>query len=467
MKLNRLARVYIGLVLATLLVAIGYVGPGGMAQGNLVVAAAWLVLAVLSEIGKVHLQENVYISGTALVAELAVLTLPAPLAASVMFVGGLLGHAVRRRPWSKALFNASLFGLCTWAGAMAFSLSGGHLGMPVTASLLIPYVTMLAVWNLANVLVLGGLFSTLQHHSPFAFWISIEKSVFYNQIVFGVVGLFMEAIYFQMHLLGLLFIFVMLVAVRMAFQLYADNRNFYQEITEVLGRALAFKDPLTGSHSQRVADLAAQIGREMGIVDRELDLLRHAALVHDVGKVAIPDAILNKPGPLDPTERVTMDTHVTAADDILEHSRHLGDVAQMVRGHHERLDGTGYPKQLGVGEIPLTARIIAVADAYDAMTQDRPYRRALPNDEVVLRLVQGSGTQFDPGVLRALFRLKGIAEAIEAGATAGALPPPDAIAEPATIDDPLPAPPAAPSLPPPRSRNGRARRPPSGGNIAG
>lgn len=114
-----------------------------------------------------------------------------------------------------------------------------------------------------------------------------------------------------------------------------------------------------------------------------------------------------------------MDLHVTAADDILETSRHLGPLAEMVRGHHERLDGKGYPDRVEGGEIPLASRIIAVADAYDAMTQDRPYRNALPEREVVLRLLAGSGTQFDPAVVRALFRIKGY-RATEAEAEAEA-----------------------------------------------
>jgi two-component system cell cycle response regulator len=255
----------------------------------------------------------------------------------------------------------------------------------------------------------------------------------------------MEAIFVHMGLLGILFIFLMLLAVRVAFQLYANDKNFYREITGVLERALTFKDPVTGSHSERVALLATQLGKELGIVDTDLDLLRHAALLHDVGKVAVPDAILGKAGPLDAQERTAMNLHVTAADDILETSRHLGPLADMVRGHHERLDGKGYPDRVEGGEIPLAARIIAVADAYDAMTQDRPYRAAMPEQEAVLRLQEGSGTQFDPTVVRALFRIKGFSEAIAAHA------------------EPAPLVQAAGSEVTPRPRIVKRRRPSGGG----
>ncbi len=382
---------------------------GGVVDVPLAFAA--LALAILSEVGGVSLSENVYVSGTALVGALSVLWLAPPMAALIMLLGVLVGQHLTRRSWSKVIFNASLFALSTLAAAAAFHLVGGRLQMAVTPQILVPYVVMLAAWNAANVLLLSGLLGTRNHCSPVRFWVSIERSGFYNQIVFAILGLFMEAIFVQMGLLGILFIFLMLLAVRVAFQLYANDRNFYREITGVLERALTFKDPVTGSHSERVALLATQLGQELGIVDTDLDLLRHAALLHDVGKVAVPDAILGKAGPLDAKERTAMDLHVTAADNILETSRHLGPLAEMVRGHHERLDGKGYPDRVEGGEIPLAARIIAVADAYDAMTQDRPYRAALPEQEAVLRLREGSGTQFDPAVVRALFRIKGLGDA--------------------------------------------------------
>ena len=388
--------------------------------GDLLVAFACFALTILSEVGRVSLSDNVYVSGTALVAELAILVLPPPIAALVMLVGGLIGHRLTGRPWSKVVFNASLFALCTWVASEIFHLAGGRTDMAVTGQILWPYLAMLASWNLTNVFILGGLLATIHRQSLIRYWISVERTGLSNQIVFAVMGLFMEAIFVQMGLLGIFFIFLMLVAVRVAFQLYANNKNFYREITGVLERTLAFKDPITGSHSERVADLATEIGKELGIVDTDLDLLRHAAMLHDVGKVAVPDAILGKAGPLNATERTAMDLHVMAADNILEMSRYLGPLAEMVRGHHERLDGKGYPDQVVGGEIPLASRIISVADAYDAMTQDRPYRAALPEHEVVLRLQAGSGTQFDPAVVRALFKIKGFREAIAAQAATAA-----------------------------------------------
>jgi putative nucleotidyltransferase with HDIG domain len=426
--------------------------------GDLPLALACLVLAVLSEIGRVSLSENVYVSGTALVGELAILVLAPPVAAAVMLAGGVLGQRLTGRPWSKVLFNASLFSLCAWVAAEVFHLAGGRTDMAVTPQILGPYLAMLTAWNVTNVLVLGGLLGTMHRRSPVRFFVSIERSGFYNQVVFAILGLFMEAIFVQMGLLGILFIVLMLLAVRVAFQLYANNRNFYREITGVLERALTFKDPITGSHSERVADLATEIGRELGIVDTDLDLLRHAALLHDVGKVAVPDAILGKPGPLDPSERSAMDLHVAAADNILETSRYLEPLAEMVRGHHERLDGKGYPDQVEGGHIPLAARIIAVADAYDAMTQDRPYRRALPEQEVVHRLQAGVGTQFDPTVVRALFRIKGYSEAIPARAE------PTAAAEaplPAAAGGSLPQAAGSEASPPaPRREHRTAKRKP-------
>jgi putative nucleotidyltransferase with HDIG domain len=446
--LSRAAQLYVAATVAGTAVAIALSAKALPGPVDVPLVCACLALAVLSEAGGVSVSDNVYVSGTALVGALSVLWLAPPVAALIMLAGVFTGQRLMRRPWSRAIFNASLFALCTWTAAAVFRLLAGQADMAVTTQILVPYLLMLAAWNVTNVLVLSGLLGLLNRCSPVRFWVSIERAGFYNQVVFAVLGLFMEAIFVQMGLLGILFIFLLLLAVRVTFQLYANNRNFYREITGVLERALTFKDPDTGSHSERVALLATELGKELGIVDTDLDLLRHAALLHDVGKVAVPDAILGKPGPLDPRERTAMDQHVAAADNILETSRYLGPLAEMVRGHHERLDGKGYPDRIEGGGIPLASRIIAVADAYDAMTQDRPYRAALPEHEVVLRLLAGSGTQFDPAVVRALFRIKGYSEALPATAT--------------PVQDPAPQPPlvqaAGSESPPPPLRIVKRRR---------
>jgi diguanylate cyclase (GGDEF)-like protein/putative nucleotidyltransferase with HDIG domain len=165
------------------------------------------------------------------------------------------------------------------------------------------------------------------------------------------------------------------------------------------------KDADTVSHSLHVSILSVELARALGIDEDRLDDLSTAARLHDIGKIAVPDAILAKPGPLDDEEFRMVKTHAVVGAELLA-SWGLLEAAEIVRQHHERLDGTGYPAGLRGQQISLEARIIHVADAYTAMTRDRPYRKALPRDDALAELGRHGGSQFDPDVVAALVTLE-------------------------------------------------------------
>jgi diguanylate cyclase (GGDEF)-like protein/putative nucleotidyltransferase with HDIG domain len=168
-----------------------------------------------------------------------------------------------------------------------------------------------------------------------------------------------------------------------------------------LARAVDARDAYTGSHSERVSELAARIARRMGVDAEHVELTRLAASLHDVGKLAIPEEILRKPGPLSETERLVLERHPQIGFRMLE-SLDVDPVADWVLHHHERWDGSGYPDGLPGDEIPLGARIIFVADAYDAMTSDRVYRDRFSGEEAIAELERCAGSQFDPEIVGAL-----------------------------------------------------------------
>jgi len=168
-----------------------------------------------------------------------------------------------------------------------------------------------------------------------------------------------------------------------------------------LARAVDARDVYTGSHSQRVADLAARTARRLGLPDEEVELTRLAASLHDLGKLAIPEEILRKPGPLTEPERLVLERHPQIGFRMLE-SLGVDPVAEWVLHHHERWDGSGYPDGLPGDRIPLGARIIFVADAYDAMTSERVYRRRVLPEQAIAELRRCAGTQFDPEIVDAL-----------------------------------------------------------------
>jgi putative nucleotidyltransferase with HDIG domain len=170
--------------------------------------------------------------------------------------------------------------------------------------------------------------------------------------------------------------------------------------------ALDARDKYTAGHSAAVAVYAREIARELGLPSDDQDRIHLTGLVHDIGKVGLPPGILEKPGALTPEERLTMEQHSVIGERILSRVEdYADDIAIVVRHHHERFDGGGYPDGLQGGKIPLMARIIAVADAYDAMTSARPYRDAMPRKVALARLVEGAGSQFDETVVSAFQRV--------------------------------------------------------------
>ena len=171
------------------------------------------------------------------------------------------------------------------------------------------------------------------------------------------------------------------------------------ETIMAIARTVDAKDSLTSRHSQRVSEYSVLIAKKYGFSDDELDNLRKAALLHDIGKIGIPDAILNKPSKLTEEEYAQMKTHVTLGAEILKDFTLVDNAAEGAKYHHERYDGTGYPEGLKGSEIPLYGRIIAIADAFDAMTANRVYRKRMPFEKVLSELHNGRGTQFDPELL--------------------------------------------------------------------
>lgn len=187
------------------------------------------------------------------------------------------------------------------------------------------------------------------------------------------------------------------------------------DILTVLGSAIAKRDSDTHAHNYRVTVLAIRLAEAMGFGADEIRRLVKGAFLHDVGKIAIPDRILLKPGKLDAEEFAEMKTHVVHGLDILRSSAWLADAADVVGGHHEKFDGTGYPAGLAGEAIPPSARVFAIADVFDALTSRRPYKEPMPFAQAMAILHDGAGRHFDPAMLA---RFSGIAEDLHARLTA-------------------------------------------------
>ncbi|MCG2712374.1 MAG: response regulator [Candidatus Omnitrophica bacterium] len=187
-------------------------------------------------------------------------------------------------------------------------------------------------------------------------------------------------------------------------RLQADNLQLFDTI-KVLALALDARDHYTHGHSQQVTEYAVDIAREIGLSFKEINIIRDAGILHDIGKIGIADAILLKPGRLTQEEYIQIKKHPVIGKKILDPVNCLADNIPLIYHHHERIDGQGYPDGLTGDNIPLGARILSVADAYQAMTSDRPYRKSLPALIAIEELKRFKGRQFDPDIVDAFLRV--------------------------------------------------------------
>jgi HD domain len=206
-----------------------------------------------------------------------------------------------------------------------------------------------------------------------------------------------------------------LFTTRLAYQRFVEMREMFTQTIGALAEAVDKRDPFTSKHSQRVRTISVDIGRQMRVSAAELEALEWGGLLHDVGKIGVPDSILLKQGKLTREERITMNAHPVLGAQIIGPVQRLAPELPVIRHHHEWYNGSGYPDRLMGDEIPKLARILHVADAFEAMTADRPYRKALSVDQALAELRKFAGVQFDPEIVDAFVKTTWADDATEPG----------------------------------------------------
>ncbi len=200
--------------------------------------------------------------------------------------------------------------------------------------------------------------------------------------------------------------FVPLFTTRLAYHRYVETRKLFEQTIGALANAVDARDRYTRGHSNRVSYIAEAMCRVMKLDEGEIEKIKWAGLLHDVGKIGIRDNILLKPGPLNKDERILMNQHPSIGAEIVAPAEQLAPEAPLIRAHHEWINGSGYPDGLEYADIPLGSRIMTIADAYEAMTSSRPYRLiALTHEQAVAELVKFTGLQFDPEIVPVLVGL--------------------------------------------------------------
>jgi HD-GYP domain-containing protein (c-di-GMP phosphodiesterase class II) len=206
-----------------------------------------------------------------------------------------------------------------------------------------------------------------------------------------------------------------LFTTRVAFQRFVEMREMFTQTIGALAEAVDKRDPFTSKHSQRVRTISVDIGRQLRVSAGDLEALEWGGLLHDVGKIGVPDNVLLKQGKLTREERITMNAHPVLGAQIIGPVDRLAPELPVIRHHHEWYNGSGYPDRLMGDEIPRLARILHVADAFEAMTADRPYRKALSTEQALGELRKFAGVQFDPEVVDAFVKTSWADDVDEAG----------------------------------------------------
>lgn len=313
-------------------------------------------------------------------------------------------------PLYKVLFNVSNYIIsCLSAGGMYIFTGGKFIKKSGTltdifSSLtinIIPIVIMILTFMFVNFGILTILFRLLSGKEALTQFISNLKWIIPNLLAVACLGIIITIAYNSYGPFAVILFFGPLILARYSFKLYIDMKKANFETVKALTAAVEAKDKYTEGHSRRVAEYVEIIAKEIGLTQGRIDILKYAALLHDIGKIGIPEAILNKPDGLTESEFEVIKQHPVIGYKILEEVDFLQKTKDIVRYHHERYDGCGYPDGLKGNEIPLESRIMAVADSFDAMTSERPYRGALSAEKALSIIAEESGRQFSPEVVDA------------------------------------------------------------------
>ncbi len=379
----------------------------GLSAETLAGIAFFAAMAFIAEAIPVHLPTGDATISVSFVVIYASILLFGPGEASWIAAFGTLRlkDITGKVPLHVVMFNRAQLAISVAVAGFVYSALGG---IPLTSAApfsLVPSVLCGITYLMVNTALLVGVLSLSQSVPPWRMFISNFRWTMPNLLVFQPLGIMVARVYMTHGPQTVTLFIIPLFIARYSFQLYIKMRRAYLDTILTLTASLDAKDPYTFGHSERVANYSVEIARAMGLGYEQVELLRYVGVLHDIGKIGIRDSILKKPGVFTHEEYEEMKRHPRIGADIISSIRLSGGAATWVKHHHERYDGTGFPDGLKAEQIPLGARIIAVADALDAITTVRPYKPALDWDRALDEMKQNSGTQFDPEVVDALIKV--------------------------------------------------------------
>jgi putative nucleotidyltransferase with HDIG domain len=324
---------------------------------------------------------------------------------AIFFTEGVL----QRKPIRKLAFNIPLLVITVGISGYVYKVFGS-LGTPDSPIFLIPLLAAGIVYYLVNTWAISLVIAFDSGKNPYYVWKQNYMWYFFHIFAFLPIGAVIALLYSNVGEWTIALFIIPLFLARYSFQLYLDMRETNIETVTALTSAIDASDAYTHGHSSRVSAYALRVAERMNWSSKDMETLQYAALLHDVGKIAVNNEILHKVGPLTEDDWDSLRSHSDIGADIVEQLKFLKTAAQIIRCHHERPDGKGYPRGLKEDEIPMGAHILNVVDAFDAMTSDRPYRKALPIEKVIKELETNKGTQFQRDIADLILHLYSIGE---------------------------------------------------------
>jgi putative nucleotidyltransferase with HDIG domain len=391
-----------------------YVPPiSNTAFWNALVAFALLGIAIDSAFLPVPRISNARVgSSVVFIPFLAsVLLFPPPWPMVIAGLTGLVAHLIiRRKTLVRASFNTAQYMLFVGLGGAAYTALGGHVSFNTIHVNFAAFGTMVLVFFVVNQGTVALAVARTTDISVREAWSRIAGDSVLYDLVSSSLAIVLAFLFTKLQIVGLAVLVLPLFFVRHMYQMNLQVERVNRELLELMVKAIEARDPYTSGHSVRVSEYARQIARELGLNPKQVDQIGTAALLHDVGKIYEDFApLLRKAGRLTPEERMLMQAHpVRSADLASTIADFRGKVQADIRNHHENYDGTGYPDGLAGEAIPIGARIIMIADTIDAMTTDRPYRKALSLSRALEEMHKYAGEQFDPRLVDLVSKSPGI-----------------------------------------------------------
>lgn len=397
-------KIYIGVITASAIALFIYLIPSLPSVSNIwPVLIFFLAISVFAEFIPVGLPVGGVISIGFPVDFVLILVYGPAIAMLVTTFSTLISETIEKKvSWYKIIFNASQFALTVGIAGVVYQYTGGIVGFQNFFKFIVPAALCAFIYCIMNLILITTVISLDQGSRLTAVWRTNFQEILPTYLAEAPMGFLMAIVYVDVGIFGILLFFLPLLLARRSFELYTKMRKVYLDTIRALAAAIDAKDPYTKGHSERVAETAVALAQELNLSDRDTENIEYTALLHDIGKIGIADSILGKKSSLTSQEFDKIKEHTIMGANIIEPVDFLKNSYRAIYHHHEKYDGKGYPDGIKSENIPILARIIAVADAYDAMGSDRPYRKKLNKDKILEELKDQSGKQFDPEVVKAL-----------------------------------------------------------------